>query len=1304
MDKHHDIRKPGAADPARAIEVQDGTGGLPARAHSLESLTRLYGAMPRPELRSDPSHAAIMPSSTDLPRTSNGDREYEVLGRMGAGRRCEVFKARDVALGRFVALKVLKADSAWDSEVVRAFVASAQTLSQLQHPGVPVVHDVGLLADERPFVALEMINGRSLDASLAQRRPNSVTGNAGLDLFERICQVLAYAHSRGVVHCSLTPANIFVGPFGGVQLLGWGIARVVAVDAASAVGTVRTLDQLSRDDVTVAHPAYLSPEQALGATERIGERTDVFALGALLCQILTGEAPYTGSDKQVRAAAAQGRLDGAMRRLDECDAEPEFVALAKVCLAPTPSARPQNGHEVLKAYQECRASIAARQQDTEVRAWNSFGAAVREQKRARTSRVLSESLLLAGLVGGSGYYWHERTAEEAQQQALAALHEEVECTQFLWSQARSSTAYDGEMWEEALLASSRTGALLSSADIDESTRLRVEYILENLKWEHESAHARDRERADDAQLLARLADLCRPDLRGPSSSGYAWYAQQYAQVFRAAGLHPEDSSVQDVAERVVQRAIAPALAGAFDEWALALHESVGEWTPEARELIEVAVAADPDAQREALRHALVSDDSEGILASFEAMDLASAAPSTARLMALALRANGHMDWAVQALKVAQARHPDDFLVNSQLAWALEMVRPPRPDEAARFYTVALALRPRSVEVRCRLAGALAERLDYDGALEALAPALAEGGAAGTDAHVLTLMGEIHAGMGDEGRAIAYWREAVQVAPQDPEGHRRLANHLAAAGDAAGARDAWETVVRLVPDDVEGHLALGILLSDYLSDPSGAMASLNRALELAPESVDAHTQLARVALRGGDQEGAVALLFDAVRLSPGHAGLQSELGRALLQQGDLEGAAVALRESLLLRPGDRDTAELLLELYQDRLGDLSRAVSVFEELDARSGGVANVRRMLGCALFAQGEFARTVAILEPLAADSPADLRLCRLLGHAYVETDQPEKAVVALERALELDPSLVALNDELARARLESGDIEGATRLARSVLETDRDDPEAHFLLGRALQSAGALDEAEQHLRETVRLWPAHAAAHCALGALLQERGDYSGALAAFRMGHAHGMQDEGWHEPSGEWVAEAERLVAMQDSLESVRRGGEAQGTGEDKLALAVMARQKDLNGTSAKLFAAAIEQTPRLVDKPALRTRIEAARAAALAGCGHGVDAADLDESTRQKWRRVAFDWLGQELEVQRGRLADGERLEVARAASEWLASEEFAGVRDEEALGALPATERARWSAFWAEVRELAPPTASSRPGEAGASTGN
>src|SRR5262249_22723806 len=260
-----------------------------------------------------------------------------------------VHRATDTVLGREVAVKVLQEQYALESRMARRFAAEARITGQLQHPNIPAVHDLGTLPDGRPFLAMKLIKGQHLEHLLERRGDTTEDRGRFVAAFEQVCQALAYAHAHDVIHRDLKPANVMVGRFGEVQVMDWGLAKVLGARPQEQTGPEETTaetavlslrdsdDPLTHAGSVLGTPAFMPREQAAGGAGRVGRRSDVFGLGAVLAVVLTGQPPFVAdTSESARVKAAQGDVSECFARLEGCGADPDLVALCKRCLAPRP--------------------------------------------------------------------------------------------------------------------------------------------------------------------------------------------------------------------------------------------------------------------------------------------------------------------------------------------------------------------------------------------------------------------------------------------------------------------------------------------------------------------------------------------------------------------------------------------------------------------------------------------------------------------------------------------------------------------------------------------------------------------------------------------------------------------------------------------------------------------------------------------------------------------------------------------------------------------------------------------------------
>jgi WD40 repeat protein len=417
-----------------------------------------------------------------------------------------VYRARDNAIDRDVAVKLLSERYGPDSQAARRFLSEARITGQLQHPGIPAVHQVGTLADGRPFLAMKLIKGRTLEAILRQRSDPSTDRGRLLAAFEAVCQAVGYAHAHRVIHRDLKPANVMVGAFGEVQVMDWGLAKVLCTETSAFADTLAAEQTRAWTEVSptpesgsqtqagslVGTPGFIPPEQAIGQIERVNERSDVFGLGALLAVILTGKPPYVGeSYESVRVQAVRGKLDDCFARLDASGAEPELVALCKTCLAFEPADRPADAEAVAKAVAAFRAAAEERARRAELDRVRVEGerataeARAAERRKRRRLALVAATVLVAVLVLvtvtsllAAGYFNRLRLSEaEAARGERDARHEAEQ----LADEARRRG--DAERWQHYRANMAAAGSALQLQSSGAARRVLGTAPAEHRDWE-----------------------------------------------------------------------------------------------------------------------------------------------------------------------------------------------------------------------------------------------------------------------------------------------------------------------------------------------------------------------------------------------------------------------------------------------------------------------------------------------------------------------------------------------------------------------------------------------------------------------------------------------------------------------------------------------------------------------------------------------------------------------------------------------------------------------------------------------------
>jgi serine/threonine-protein kinase len=975
------------------------SGDVTTAPSVLDSIAASIGPVPRVLLRD--TAPGEQPGPIVRPQADDDDDRsirFRIDGEIARGGMGAVLKGRDPDLGRDVALKVLREDLRDDAAMVRRFVEEAQIGGQLQHPGVVPIYELGTFADRRPFFAMKLVKGHTLAQLLEARGGPHDDRPRFLSIFEAVAQTAAYAHARGVVHRDLKPSNVMVGAFGEVQVMDWGLARVlprggVADDEKAGrpepretiittSGSGPDSPRLSRPGSAMGTPAYMAPEQARGEVDRVDERADVFALSSILCEVLTGEPAFLGrSAGEILRKAALGDTGDALGRLGSCGADAELIALARDCLAREAEDRPRHAGAVAGRVTAYLAGVQDRLRAAELahaaasaRAEEAIGRA-RAERRARRFQVgLAASLLLLTTAGGLTftYLFHQH------QQSAARFARVLAETTALLAKARRD-ADDPAAWRDALAA---LGRAEGQGPADQVAALRDE-IQTGL---------------DAAERDARLRQALVEVRANQQDVGAAGTDAAYATAFRAAELDLETLETAELARRLRRRreAVVIELSAFLDDWSAvrrAANRPVAAW----RKPLEAARLADPDPYRDRLRTILLAEDRRREAGALKAMatvpEAADLPAPTAVLLGRTLADNGQAEAAVALLRPAAFRHPSDVWVNHALAGALDKLRPSAREEAVRYYTAARALRPEPAHDLAHLL----ERLGRGAEAEAVLGDLVHR-QPGNARHLGCLA--IH--LEDRGRAadaapvldraVAAAREAIRLKPDDARAHTSLGNALRGQGKVTEAIAEFREAIRLKPDDARAHCNVGAFLCDVKHDYRGAEAEFREAIRLQPDLAEAHSNLGNALFEQGKVTEAIAAYREAIRLQPDLARTHYNLGLALAGQGKVTEAIAAYREAIRLM---HDLAEahyglgvILCDVNHDYTG-------------------------------AEAEFRETIRL-------RPDDAQAHYTLGNALRGQGKVTEAIAAYREAIRLQPDLAETHCNLGEALRSQGDYAGS--------------------------------------------------------------------------------------------------------------------------------------------------------------------------------------------------------------------------------------------------------------------------------------
>jgi WD40 repeat protein/serine/threonine protein kinase len=484
----------------------------------LNSLYASLGKVPHVTLRysvAEPDDPYLKLNSTELP-VGEKDGRYQLHGEIARGGMGAIFKGRDSILGRDIAIKVLLDAHRNKREVLERFVEEAQIGGQLQHPGIVPVYELAQFNDDRPFFSMKLVKGKTLATILSEREDPAQDQAKLLGVFEQVCQTMAYAHSRGVIHRDLKPANIMVGAFGEVQVMDWGLAKVLAAggvadekkarDKHRDVSIIRTRRTEGSDSSGVGSdtrmgsvmgtPAYMPPEQALGEVDRLDERADVFALGAILCEILTDKPPYVAeSSTKVYQQASRGKLDECFARLNSLASDPQLVAIAKRALAAEPEDRFRDAGLMEKAISGYLNAVQERLKRAEIEKTKADARAEEEGRRRKLYFVISALMLFftLGAIWSAGYFRQQRQVQAQLSEHNKKLAEEEGAARQTAERLATSEANARDEMRRLLYVSDMNLALqqYSDGDFDRVVKLldrhrprEGEEDLRGFEWYH----------------------------------------------------------------------------------------------------------------------------------------------------------------------------------------------------------------------------------------------------------------------------------------------------------------------------------------------------------------------------------------------------------------------------------------------------------------------------------------------------------------------------------------------------------------------------------------------------------------------------------------------------------------------------------------------------------------------------------------------------------------------------------------------------------------------------------------------------
>ena len=913
---------------------------------------------------------------------------YEVLREIARGGMGRVLAARDLSLGREVAIKVLLPGTATHDAVPR-FVTESKITARLPHPNVPPVYALGTLTDGSPFLAMKLIAGSTFTNALKSRTAPTDDLPRFVRTFEQVCLAVGFAHSQGVIHRDLKPSNIMVGAFGEVQVMDWGLAKsVAATDEHEADAPATEIGEETQAGQVMGTPAYMAPEQARG--EAVDSRADVFALGAILSEVLTGARLFVGkTSAEVVACTAANDIGDVLDRLNACGADAELVALAKHCLALTAADRPADGKAVADAVAAYRAGVEERLRTSERQRAADAAKAIELRKRRRVQVALAGTVALL-LFGGAAFaVWEEQQATErkleASRQAAehradieraerekreAAFRQQVKDNEAA-AENRQALTELVKRCEEALSANDELAAGAALVEIDrrasapgaEDFRARIERCRK------------------DRAMLVRLNQIddqrwtpTRGSVPPPSTAVPHW-----ARAFADYGIVPKTTAPADVSRLLEHSPIRERVLAALELWHL---------FGAVPGLTEILHAADADPVRDAIRadvrHKAWDRVGEGVKG---IVDGTAALEQPARFVAaVGIVPEISRERRRALLERAVVRTPNDFAVLMGLGGAHPNTAPDAAGERVRWYQAAVSVRPQSFVPRMSLGIALWDQ-------------------------------------GKQSDSIRCFRDAVRLGPGNAWCRYNLAKALRGSGDLPGALAELREAVRLDPGEARIRDALGSALGEN-RELAGALTELREAVRLDPEYAGARYNLGNVLRSQRDLKGALAEYREAVRIQPDMPDALNALGNALWDARDLTGAEECFRKAVA---SDKNfiNARYNLGLLLKQKGDLPGAITEYREVIRLDPKYARAYYGLGIALRASDDAPGAIAAYRKLLDLDPNHSAGHNGLGNALKDTGDLDGAIAAFREALRLNP-----NNSAAKANLAESLKEKAERIA----------------------------------------------------------------------------------------------------------------------------------------------------------------------------------------------------------------------------------------------------------------------------------
>jgi serine/threonine-protein kinase len=812
-----------------------------------------------------------------------------VLGRGGMG---VVFKAQHLKLKRFVALKMMLAGTYASPEELVRFRRETEAIAALRHPHIVQVHDAGEVAG-RPYFTMEYVEGGTLGQALSAK---PLSPRHAAELLATLASAIQFAHRSGFIHRDIKPANVLLAVDGMAKVTDFGLAR-----------TIEAGPEVTQSGAPIGTPSYMAPEQAQGRASAVGPSADIYALGAVLYEMLTGQPPFEGESAcetihkvVTEEATPPSRLNPKIPR--------DLDTICLKCLQKEPARRYASAQDLaddLHRYLDGKPVRARRVGAVE--------RGVKWTRRRPAAALLLTTLLVVSVVAAGTIVWlHE---QEADRRVAKSKREEQARAAIETALGRATELRRDARWKEALVVLADAAPHLAEANAPElEQRLRQ-------AWE-DFRIADELESVRESYPLDPIGDV-----------DYQRRAQEYVTAFEHVGLRI-DGDAEPVAASIRASAIRDQLVAALEDRAFVAF--MLKDAPLVEQLLRIARSADPGAPwRDRFRTPVVWGKVEH-LQDLAASAFTSSPPPLEHQLALlglllaqpdarffVVRAT--LDHSAQLLSEVCRRQSRNFWAQREMGFVMDQQG--RYRDSVGYYRVALTLRP-----------------DNIGALQGLGWALYHDGqrdeALATYRRVLQISPKITVVRSRLVVALAemgYWKEAdairragLDIDPAEYHPSFRLAQELCEHGRYEEGVVLFRKVRELAPN----HAQTQLFLADYCvrsGQHEDAVRGFRKAMELnegfrVPFAPPLAGELATL----GRWEEAIAVLQAAASHEPTNPTYLLEMGRIYRENGKREEAAKSFQKAVTVGPRHHVAWEGLVGALLE-LGRFAEARAAIESL-------------------------------------------------------------------------------------------------------------------------------------------------------------------------------------------------------------------------------------------------------------------------------------------------------------------------------------------------------------------------------------